>query len=374
MPSPDDQRSGLKLTTGGLRQAAVLSVQLLAVALALWVLVRLIGHFSYMVIPLLVALLLAAILGPPIGWLAAHRVPRGLAVLLVLVVGLGVVGGLFTFVGFALVDAFPQLRDSMAGSVEQIRRWLAEGPLSLDNRQLNQLFQQTQDWIAANNASVFATALGAFSTLGGVLIGTLLALVALVMLLGDGPKIWNFVLRPWRPGTRELVDDAGREAFHGLVMFIRTTALVALIDAVFIAIGLLILRVPLVLPLATLVFIGGFVPYAGAFVSGALVVGVALVSNGPVTALLALGVVVLVQQLEGNVLHPLITGNIVRLHPIVVLFAITVGGYEAGIAGALFAVPVVLLVRGVVLAVVRHRRRAGPEAPEPEPGDSASES
>ncbi|WP_019819134.1 AI-2E family transporter, partial [Saccharomonospora saliphila] len=341
----------VRLTSGLLRRAATVSAYLLLIFAALWALRGVTKHLSYVLIPLFVALLLTALLEPLVSWLVRHRWPRPLAVVTALVVGLVVAGGLVTFVVFSVLDNFDQLRRRVAESVAQVQQWLDSSPFPL----AGELLGRVQRWLGGNQQEVITRALTAFSTVGAFLVGLVIAIVLFLMFLQAGPKMWAFLLRPWRPGTREVVDDAGRRAYRSVVLYVRVTALVALIDAVGIGIGLAVVGVPLAVPLAALVFLGGFVPYAGAVVSGFLAVAVTLVSNGLVAALIILGVVLAVQQLEGQVLQPVLQGNFSNLHPAVVLVALVIGGAEGGIAGVLFAVPVVAAARGVVLAVAEHR-------------------
>ncbi|PXY26938.1 AI-2E family transporter [Prauserella muralis] len=353
MDQASDPEPRIRLTSGTLRRAAIVSVQLLVVLVLLWALRNVVQHLSYVLIPLLVALLLTAMLEPLVGWLCRHRWPRPLAAFAALLAGLVVAGGIVTFVVIAIIQGWDELRQRVSESIGQIQQWLAGSPFHLGGN----LLDRVRQWLEGNQSAVVSQAMGAFTTVGSVLVGLLLALVLLLMFLYDGPKMWHGILRLWRPGAREMVDQAGRRAFHGIVQYVWVTALVALIDAIGIGIGLAVVGVPLTVPLAALVFLGGFVPYVGAVVSGFLAVAVTLVSNGWVSALIILGVVLAVQQLEGQVLQPILQGNVSRLHPVIVLLALVVGGTEGGIAGVLFAVPVVAAFRAVVLTVAEHRAR-----------------
>lgn len=343
----------VRLTSSLLRRAALVSAQVLLIVVALWALRNVVKHLSYVIVPVLVALLLTALLEPVVSWLTKHRWPRSLAVIGALIVGLVVVGGLVTFVVFAVLDAFEELRQRILESIAQLQNWLAGGPFEFSG----DLLERVQQWLSGNQQAVVSQAVGAFSTISAFLVGLVVAIVLFVMFLYDAPKMWAFALKPWRPRTREIVDDAGRRAYRSLVVYVRVTALVSLIDALGIGIGLAIVGVPLTVPLAALVFLGGFVPYIGAVLSGMLAVLVTFVSNGLVAALIITGVVLAVQQLEGEVLQPVLQGNFSRLHPAAVLVVLIIGGAEGGIAGVLFAVPVLAATRGAVLAVVEHRER-----------------
>lgn len=350
--------SGIRLTSGTLRQAAVISAQALLVFLALWALRSTAKHLSYVLIPLAVALLLTALLEPMVSWLVRHRWRRSLAVLVTLITGLITVGGLVTFVVVSVLNNFDELRLRVSEGLAQLQEWLSYGPLQIQGG----LLDRAQQWLSSNQQELMSRAVGAFNTAGVFIAGVLIAAVLFIMFLSDGPKMWSFLLRPWSPQIRDTMDDAGRRAFRSVVLYVRVTALVALIDAVGIGIGLAIVGVPLTIPLTALVFLGGFIPYVGAIVSGFLAVAITLVSNGLVPALIILGVVLLVQQLESQVLQPILQGNFTHLHPAVVLVALIIGAAEGGIAGVLFAVPVLAAARGVVLAVVEQRERRTHEA------------
>ncbi|CAM2906969.1 AI-2E family transporter [Saccharomonospora xinjiangensis] len=362
--------TAVRLTSGMLRRAALVSAQLLVVFAALWALRNVTKHLSYVIIPLAVALLLTAMLEPVVGWLTRHRWPRFLAVVAALVLGLVVVGGLVSFVVFSIIDSYDELRGRVLESIGQVERWLADSPIPLGS----ELAGRIQDWLGGNRERVLAQALTAFNTVGAFLIGLVVALVLFIMFLHSGPRLWAATLLPWRPSTRAIIDDAGRRAYRSVIVYVRVTALVALIDAIGIGVGLLVVGVPLAVPLAALVFIGGFIPYVGAVASGFVAVAVTLVSNGLVAALIILGVVLAVQQLEGEVLQPILQGNFSNLHPTVVLVALVIGGAEGGIAGVLFAVPVLAAVRGVVLAVAEHHAAQEAQAREEKPSGTARES
>ncbi|HEX2134070.1 MAG TPA: AI-2E family transporter, partial [Actinophytocola sp.] len=211
--------------------------------------------------------------------------------------------------------------------------------------QLDRMLADVRDWVTQNQSNLMSGVWGVVSTAGTLLAGIVLAIFLLVFFVHDGERVWRGMLRPLAPTTRDRVFDAGQRAFRDLTSFVRTTIVVALIDAIGIGIGLWVTGVPLVLPLAGLVFLGAFVPLIGAFVSGLVAVLVALVTQGPVVALIVAGIVLLVQQLEGNLLEPLLMSRSVRLHPVAVIIGVAVGAELAGIVGALMAVPVMTSVR-----------------------------
>lgn len=330
--------------------------QVLIILLTAWVLLRVLGALTVVVIPLAVALLLSALFTPPVAWLAGRGLPRGLAAALVLLGGLAAVGGLLWFVVRAIITGLPDLSARLNESYARLRDWLAAGPLGLSGEEIDRLIGQARDWFGRNRQELVSGALGAFSTIGAVLAGLAMAVFILIFFVYEGPRMWQALLRPLPDRARDRIDRAGARAFHDLTAFVRAILAVALIDAVGIGLGLWITGVPLVIPLAALVFLGAFVPYVGALVSGLVAVLVALVAQGPLIALVVAIIVIGVQQLEGNVLEPLITGNLVRLHPVAVLLAVAIGASQAGITGAVFAVPVLTTIR----AVVAELRAPGP--------------
>ena len=324
---------------------------LLIIAALLWVLGQVIARLMIVVAPVAVALLVAALLSPGVALLVRRRVPKGLATTIVLLVGIGAIVGLVWFMVATLVAGLPDLGTQLAESYQQLRRWLTDGPLGLTGDQLDSMLAEGQDWFTRNRSTIASSAFGVLSTAGALLAGFVLVVFLLIFFLHDGDRMWRGVTSPLPQRHRELVRSAGRRAFSDLTSYVRVTVVVALIDAVGIGLGLWLTGVPLVLPLSALVFLGAFVPIIGAFVTGLVAVLVALVAQGPLIALIVIGIVVLVQQLEGNVFEPLLVSKSVKLHPVAVIIVIGVGVELAGIVGALFAVPVLAASRSVYLTL-----------------------
>ena len=336
---------------GALRRTALTCLYLLILAATLWVLGQVVSRLMIVVAPVAVALLVAALLSPGVSLLARHRVPKGLATTIVLLVGIAAIVGLVWFMVATLVAGLPDLSTQLTESYRQLRDWLTNGPLGLTGTQLDSMLAEVQDWFTRNRSAIASGALGAVSTAGTVLAGFVLVVFLLIFFLHDGDRMWRGVTSPLPERHREVVRRAGRRAFTDLTRYVRVTVIVALIDAVGIGLGLWITGVPLVLPLAALVFLGAFVPIVGAFVTGLVAVLVALVAQGPLIALVVIGIVVLVQQLEGNVFEPLLVSKSVKLHPVAVILAVAVGVELAGIVGALFAVPILAATRSVYLTL-----------------------
>jgi len=330
----------------GVRVATEWSWRFLVIAAAVGVLVYLVSRLSAIAVPLAIAILVTALVIPLTNGLA-RIVPRGLAAALTVITVLIVLSGLLTLVGQQIATGFADLADQVARGVEQIQQWLHTGPLGLTDQQLNMWFERIREAIGASGDLITQSAVRVGTTLGQVVTGFLLVLFITLFLLYQGEQIWAWVVRLFPRSARERADGAGRKAWVSLTAFVRATVLVALVDAVGIAIIALILRIPLAIPIGVLVFLSSFIPVVGAVVSGAVAVLVALVAQGPLIALVMLGGVLLVQQVESNVLQPLLMSRLVRLHPLAVVLAITAGAYLAGIAGALFAVPAVAVVNGI---------------------------
>jgi predicted PurR-regulated permease PerM len=324
--------------------AAALGWRLLVVAVALWVLGQIIAYLSGIFIPVAIALLLAALLAPAVKKLTEWRVPRGLATAMVLIGGLAALALLLTFVVRTAVGGVPQLGASLTQSVGELSNWLANGPLHISDSQLQSIQQQVQTFLQQNVSTITAATLTTAATIGELLTEFLLVVFTLIFFLHGGDGIWSFLLKAVPHRARARVDVAGRRGLAALVHYVRATAVVAAVDAVCIGVALAILQVPLAMPLATLVFLGAFIPIIGAVATGAASVLVALVAQGPITALIVLAVIIGVMQLESHVLQPLLLGRAVALHPLAVVLAIGAGLFVWGIAGALLAVPLLAVL------------------------------
>ena len=327
-----------------LRISGALGWRLLVVVAALYVIGQVVGYLAAIVVPVAIALLLAALLTPAVHWLQERHVPRGVATALMVVGGLAVLGGVLTFVVVTFVNGVPDLAQQLAASIQAIVDWLTTGPLQLSDQQLSGIQKQILDTVSANQASITLGALATAATIGEVLTEILLVVFTLIFFLQDGLGIWKFLLGVVPSDVRTRVDVAGRRGVAALVSYVRATAVVAVVDAVAIGIGLGILGVPLAIPLAALVFLGAFIPIIGAVVTGGVAVMVALVAQGPVTALIVLAIIIGIMQLESHVLQPLLLGRAVKLHPLAVVLAIGTGLLVAGIAGALLAVPLLAVL------------------------------
>jgi predicted PurR-regulated permease PerM len=343
-----------------LRIAAAWSWRLIVIGVVGWALIKVVGLIQVVMIPLAVALLLSALLAPAVGWLLRVRVPRSLATAVVLIGGLAAVVGTLTLVINEFIAGVPELSSKASDGVRQIQQWAKTGPLHLSDSQLDSYIAEAQKWVDENTQSLTSGALSTAATLFEVLTGALLVLFASFFFLRDGRRIWRFLVGLLPVNARWRVDDAGTAAWATLGAYVRATVLVAFIDAVGIGAALFIFKIPFAFPLAALVFLGAFIPIVGAALSGAVAVLVALVDSGWATALIILGAVIVVQQVEGHVLQPLIMGRAVAIHPLAVIVGIAAFGVLAGIVGAIVAVPVIAVLN---TAIRRLSQRRVPEVP-----------
>ncbi len=319
-------------------------MRLVAVAAALWVLSWVIGKSWVILLPVVLALIVCTVLWPPVRWLRDKGMPPAAAALLVLVAAVAVLAGILAAVTPAIVNQAGELAEQATAGVVKVRDWLGGPPLNISDAQLNSAVDAINDTLNSSSAKI---ASGLFTGVGAAtsaLVTFFTAIVVAFFFLKDGPRFL-----PWlrhvsgRPAAPHLAEILQR-VWATLGGFIRTQAIVSLVDAVLIGIGLVVLGVPLAYALAILTFIGGFVPIVGAFVAGGLAVLVALVANGPVNALIVLGIIVAVQQLEGNVLQPWLQSKSMKLHAVIVLLAVTLGASLFGVVGAFLAVPVAAAV------------------------------
>ncbi|GAB1691002.1 AI-2E family transporter [Krasilnikovia sp. M28-CT-15] len=338
----------------GVRFAGAWAWRVILLFAAAYLVIRVIGQLRMVVIPVVVAMLLAAMFEPVAAALRNRGMNRSLSAGLVLVTGLIMVFGGLTLIVRTFIAQLDDLSTQVGDGIGEVQSWLAQGPLRLSQTQLDDAVTRLQAAITENQGALTSGALTTAATLGELVTGFLLVLFTLFFFLRDGGQIWTFLCRLLPRNARLPVARAGHYSWHTLVSYVRATVLVAFVDAVGIGIGLAILRVPLALPLAALVFLGAFIPVIGAALTGTVAVLVALVTVGPVKALILLGVVIAVQQLEGHVLQPMIMGRAVALHPLAVILSIATGVITAGIVGGLVAVPLLAVLNTAVRYLFSH--------------------
>ncbi|OFI37760.1 AI-2E family transporter [Arthrobacter sp. SW1] len=331
----------------GVRIAAAWAWRLGLILLVGGALIWLLSKVSFLIIPVMVASLLAGLLHPVVVWLR-KAMPQGAAVALTVVGFIGLIAGALALVGRQLATGFGELWHQALAGIQQVQSWLADGPLHLTADQMDQYIEDAVNALQNNSSSILSGALSFGSTAGHFAAGLVLALFILIFFLLEGSRIWSFLVRLLPKRARAATDGAGRRGWASMVSYVRIQMFVAFVDAVGIGVGAAIIQVPLALPLGVLVFIGSFIPVVGALVTGAIAVLLALVANGWVNALIMLGIVLLVQQLESHILQPIVMGKAVSLHPVAVILSVAAGSYLAGIPGALFAVPLLAVANTAV--------------------------
>lgn len=332
-----------------LRIAAAYAWRLLLIAAAGGVAIWLVIQLKLLVIPLLVAILFTALMWPGFSLLVRHRIPRWLAIIIAIVVTVAFISGLMWLAVWQITREWPSVQMRTVGAIAQFREYLIDGPLHVTEQQIDDTLAQVGSIVQQQAELLWSGALAIGTTIGQVVTGGLLALFILITLLADGAGIWRWTTKLFPKTARSAVDGAARAGWVTVVNYARTQLLVATIDAIGIGLGAFLLGVPLAIPIAVLVFLGAFVPFVGAVITGALAVFLALVYNGPLIALWMLIVVLGVQQLEGHVLQPLLMGSAVKVHPLAVVLVVTGGAMVAGIPGALFAVPLAAFVNVVAV-------------------------
>jgi predicted PurR-regulated permease PerM len=351
----------------GMRVAAAWSWRILVVAALVAFICFLIVQLRLVAIPVAVAILLSALLVPFSHLLQERlRFPRWLAIVTCVVALLAVVGGLITLVVFQVRRGLPDLQAQTLDRFEDLKQILLASPLHLTEADITRPFEGILATLQEDPAVLLDQALALGSAGGHILAGALIALFVTVFILIDGRGMWQWFVRLFPENARAAVVGAGEAGWITLKSFVTVQVLVAAVDAVFIGLGAFILGLvvgtpfPLVIPIAILVFLASFVPVVGAVLSGAIAVFVALVYLGPIPALVMLGIVILVQQVEGHILQPFLVGHAVKIHPVAIVLAVAVGGFLGGIAGALFAVPLTAVLNVMIGYIARGEWRTKP--------------
>ncbi|MFL0566136.1 AI-2E family transporter [Microbacterium sp. 179-I 1D1 NHS] len=336
----------------GLKIATAYAWRFLVLAAAIAVLVWIVIQLRLLIIPLLAAILVTALVWPLFS-LLLRRLPRWMSLIITLLLTISVIAGLLWVAIWQITRDAASVRDRTVAGIGQFRDFLIEGPLHLTGGQIDDAVRQGFGMLQEQAQLLWSGALAIGSTLGHVGTGILLTLFILICVLADGAGIWRWVVRLFPTRARAAVDGAGRAGWRTVITYARTQLLVATIDAIGIGVGAALLGVPLAAPIGVLVFLGAFVPFVGAVLTGALAVFLALVYNGPWIALWMLVIVLGVQQVEGHILQPLLMGAAVKVHPLAVVLAVAGGAMVAGIAGAVFAVPLAAFVNVVWLYLSR---------------------
>lgn len=372
-PRPDPAQA----VPWGVRVAAEAGWRLLVLAGTVWVLMRVISAVQLVVFAFVIALLITALLQPTVARLMRYGVPRGPATALTAILGFVVIGLMGWFVTWQVMENIDTLSSQIQNGIDDLRNWLLKSPFHVTDKQINQIAKNLREAIGANTDQITSAGLEGVQVVVEALTGILLVFFSTLFLLYDGERIWQWFLKLVPSAARTGVAGAGPRAWRTLTAYVRGTVLVALIDAVFIGVGIYFLDVPMAVPLAVFIFLFSFIPLVGAVASGALAVIVALVTQGVFTAVMTLAVVLAVQQIEGHVLQPFILGRAVRVHPLAVVLTVATGGMVAGIGGAVVAVPLVAVTNTVVGYLRQYSQEALSEPPHPTearvPSESAGE-
>jgi predicted PurR-regulated permease PerM len=331
---------------------------------ALAVVVYAIAKVSFAFIPVFVALLLATLLVPPAHWLQRRGAPPVAATVVVFLGALAVLATLLTLLTPPVVNEFDAIGANVREGADKLAVYIADSPLGLDEAAVQREIDRIDDRVRENSGQITSGVLSGAAFVGQLVAGLLITLVVLFFFVKDGPRIWAWVVGLFPQTRRPAMEQVGAQSWQVLTQYVRGVVTVAVVDAVGIGIALWLIGVPLVVPLALLVFFTAFVPIVGSIVAGIACALVALVNGGPVDALLVVGASLAVQQLEGNVLYPMIVGRRMELHPIAILLAVTIGGITAGIVGAAIAVPIAA-VAAVAIKVAREQTAGGEVPVEP---------
>ncbi|MEU9021424.1 AI-2E family transporter [Actinomadura sp. NPDC048394] len=326
-----------------LRAAAAWSWRLIAIGAVGYGIVWIIGTLKIVFLPCAIALFLCALLRPLTARLERAGLPSLAATWITMLLALAVLGGIGTFVGIQANQEFPKLATEVQSTARSLQHWLETGPLHVKHSQIQNSIDQGIDYLEKRRGKIANTAVQAGAVTVEVLAAIVLLLFITFFLLKDGARIWDWTIA----GTgryRPRIDRAGRAAWETLSQYVHGTVMVAAIHAVVLAIVLAVLGVPLVAPLAVVIFLGSFIPIVGILVGGALAVAVAFAAKGGVIALIFLGVLIIEHQAESHLLQPLLVGRLVRLHPLAIILAISIGGIVGGIPGAAVAVPIAAVV------------------------------
>ncbi len=347
---PSAKASGSATVPFSIQSAAAWSWRLILIGLAIAGGLFLLAKFTLIVVPVAIGILFAVLLAPVVRILTVNlRFPKALSSIIAVLGLVGFVTGLAVLAGRSIAQGVADLSAKAVEGFDTFLTLLAEGPLGIDTERVSHMLDDLAGAAEENVGALLSGAISVTTTVGQVFAGSLIALFCTFFFLLDGRRIWAWVVGLLPRGARQSVHQAGRRGVITLAAYTRTQILVAFVDGAGIGIGAAILGLPLALPLGVLVFIGSFIPFVGAIATGVVAVLVALVAKGWVTALIMLGIVLFVQQVESNVLQPFLMGHAVSMHPVAVLLVVTAGTLSAGIIGALFAVPIAAVLNTVIL-------------------------
>ena len=347
---------------GWLRSGAAIGWRLLVLAAAIALTAYALAYLRIVVLPIIVAVLVSTLLRPPTRWLIRHRFSAGAAALTVLLGAIALLIAALTMAGAAVARQVSDLADRVQEGIREAGDALSEPPFNLSDADIDRYIDNAGEQLSDSSGALTGGVVHGAVIAGEVITGLIITLLLLFFFLKDGPSIWRWIVDTFGGRQGSHLDELARRSYFALTGYVRGLVLVGAADATMIGAGLAILGVPLVIPLMLLTFLAAFVPLIGAFTAGLAAVLIALVDGGVVTALIVLGLVVAVQQVEGHLLYPLIMGRTIHIHPIAVILALAIGGILAGIIGVFISVPILTLV-ATALAYARELREAPPPPP-----------
>ena len=348
-----------------LRAGAAIAWRLLALAAAVALTAYVLGYLRIVVLPVIVAVLVSTVLSPPTGWLKRHRFSDGAAAATVLLGALALLAAALAMAGAAVGRQVSDLADSVQQGIREASDWLSEPPFNVSDADIDRYIDNAGDQLSDSSGTLTGGVVHGAVVAGEVITALIITLLLLFFFLKDGPDMWRWVVDTFGGRQRRRLDELAHRSYSALTGYVRGLVLVGSADAIMIGAGLAILGVPLVIPLMLLTFLGAFVPLIGAFTAGLAAVLIALVDGGVVTALIVLGLVVAVQQVEGQLLYPVIMGRTIHIHPVAVIVALATGAVVAGIIGVFIAVPILTVV-ATALSYAREMREAPPPVAAPD--------
>jgi predicted PurR-regulated permease PerM len=350
----DSDRDATEAVTWGVRVAAAWIWRLLIIGVGLYVFGRIFLKVELVAFSVVLALLLTSVLHPLETVFRRHLpVPKSLTTALALILGLAALAGIGYFVSWQISTHASELGDQVSQFVQHSRNWLRNGPLHLNSRDINRLANNITNAIRSNQGALVSGAIQTVRTVVELIGAFLLILLSTFFLLRDGEQIWRWTLRLFPRRAQHSMDFAGRAGWQSLGGYMRGQLLIALFHGVSVSIVLFVLRIPLAAALGVLIFLGSFVPLLGLTVTGAFAVAVALLEHGLTSAIVVAVAIIVLVQLEGNLLQPVIMSRSVEVHPLAIALAVLSGTILAGIPGALLAVPLVAFLNTTILAL-RH--------------------
>lgn len=338
---PGDQVDRSVVVADMVRNVSMWALRLFIIGAFIYAAARMLGNFWQGVLPVLLALIICTVLAPLSGGMRKVGLPSGLAAFSSILLFFGIVGGIIAFVAPNFARQSQTLYLQTVEGIQRLQLWVQGPPLELDNDELGRYIDEAATWIQSRAGSIAGSVFSGIGTVTSIVVTLLVVLVLTFFFLKDGHKFLGWLREATGRRAGWHLTELLTRAWNTLGGFVRAQALVSAIDAVFIGLGLIILNVPLAMALAIITFCAGFIPFVGAIVAGALSVTITLVSLGLTKAVIVLIIVLVVQQLEGNVLSPWLQARAMNLHPVVVLISVTVGSALFGLVGAFLAVPVV---------------------------------